>query len=250
MDGTRLHPTSSRVRQRRRLAPYAALALSAGLMLSSTTPGASAAAGPTNTLVKARNATVITYDPTSNAAFDSATPGYSFSAVALIAAGATAGGTVRVSDIDYQWPNTTSGQADAVALRGQTITVNAPAGATMLGMLAASHGAAVSAPLVLHYVTCKAPTKKVVKSTATAVVQIPDWWQISGTIPANAKVAPFLMLANAAAAPVPNAFYEVKTPLDPTKQLVSITLPAANSVLFDLQVRRPSTPPKPVKGCR
>jgi len=248
VDRTSVIPTPPALRGRR-LAPCVALALTAGLMLSNTTPSASAATGPTNTLVKARNATVITYDPTSNAAFDSAAPGYSFSSVALMAAGATAGGTVRVSDIDYQWPNTTSGQPDAVALRGQTITVKAPAGATVLGMLASSHGAAVNAVLVLHYVSCKAGTKKLVKSTGKAVVQIPDWWQTSAP-PANAKVAPFLMLANVATAPVPNAFYEVKAPLDATKQLVSITLPAANSVLFDLQVRQPATPSKPVKGCR
>ena len=235
--------------RRRRLVPAVAVAVTAGLMLTDLTPQAAAAA-PTNGLIKARNATSITYDPASNATFDSAVPGYSFSAVALMAAGAKAGGTVRVSDLDYQWPNTTSGQRDSVALTGQTITVNAPAGATEIGMLGASHGAAVTVPMVFHYVSCNPRTKKLVKTNGTATVTIPDWWQISGTIPANAKVAPFLMLANTAPATVPNAFYEMKAPLDKTKRLVSITFPAAASVLFDLQVRRPSSPPRPVKGCK
>ena len=245
--------TSSRTGSRTsagRLVAVTALAATAGLMLTNAGPQAVAAPGPTNTLVKARNATAITYDPTSNAAFDSATPGWSYSAVALIAAGATAGATLRVSDIDYQWPDTTSGQPDAVALKGQTIAVNAPAGATEVGMIGASHGAAINAPLVFHYVSCDPRTKKLVKTTSAQVVQIPDWWQVSGPPAANAKVAPFLIAANAAPVPVPNAFYEMKAPLDPSKRLESITFPVANSVLFDLQVRHPSSPPKQASGCR
>lgn len=238
----------------RRRVPGAALAVTAGLMLTSLTPQASAAGALTNGLVKARNATSITYDPSSNAVFDPGLSGFSYSAVALVAAGATAGGTVRVSDIDYQWPNTTSGQFDSVALRGQTIPVTAPAGATEVGMLGASYGAPATVPMVFNYVSCKPGSKKVVKTTGTGSVTIPDWWApasmiATGGVPPNAKMAPFLMAANAVPVAMPNLFFEVKAPLDKTRRLVSITFPTATSVLFDLQVRQPASPPRQVKGC-
>jgi hypothetical protein len=70
---------------------------------------------------------------TSAAYFDGG--GWSYSAQALAAAGATPGGTVSADGIDYTWPDVPVATPDNIEAAGQTISLKAPPGATRIGLL-------------------------------------------------------------------------------------------------------------------
>jgi hypothetical protein len=200
-------------------------------------------AAPVNSLVGHRNQISISYDPTSNACvapgfsrFGAPTPNepdcFSYSGIALQAAGATPGSDVKVGGFDFQWPNTTSGQPDSLSPDGQTVPVNAPLGTDTLALLDASGNTAQSSEIDLNYTTpdCNGQT------TDQQSASFPDWW---GPVQAaaNELQSPFELYGNAVVLPVQTGVYAVQVPVDPTRKLVSVTFPGHVYVLrvFDVQ---------------
>ena len=68
--------------------------------------------------------------------------GYSYSAQALQTAGITAGGSVVVNGVAFQWPAAPAGTTDNVVAAGQTVSLATPTGGTTLAVL----GAATNGP--------------------------------------------------------------------------------------------------------
>ncbi|HEY4464214.1 MAG TPA: GH92 family glycosyl hydrolase, partial [Streptosporangiaceae bacterium] len=64
--------------------------------------------------------------------------GYSYSAQALAAAGVTPGGKLTAGGATYTWPGSPAGDPDNVVAAGQVVTLNAPAGASSLDLLASA----------------------------------------------------------------------------------------------------------------
>ncbi|WUH89683.1 GH92 family glycosyl hydrolase [Streptomyces sp. NBC_00433] len=88
--------------------------------------------------------------PTAN--FDGG--GWSYSAKALAAAGATPGGTVSVNGFDFTWPNVAPGAADNIVVGGgdQVLDVSrTSAGATKLSLLGSASNGDTSGTVTLTY---------------------------------------------------------------------------------------------------
>ena len=146
--------------------------------------------------------------------------GCSYSAQALAAAGIHPGGEVRVDGLVYQWPRGEA--ADHLVAFGQVLDLSAtPPGATRLGFLgAATHGPA-GGTVVLRYAD---------GFTQRAVLGLSDWTLSGG----HGQVA----YGNQVAATMPyrnvrggrdrertHVFATAAIPLEPARQLVSVTLP-------------------------
>lgn len=158
--------------------------------------------------------------------FDGA--GWAYSQDALKAAGVTAGSKLTVDGITYSWPTAAAGQPDNIAMAGQTLPVGGPAGATTLGLL----GAGTTAPptgtggrLTITYTD---------GSTAQETVAFSDWTLGggSGTPIAGdttAVTTPYRDTAKGGRDQVKTYVYATRVPLDPGKQVASITLPVTSS---------------------
>jgi predicted alpha-1,2-mannosidase len=70
--------------------------------------------------------------------------GWSYSEQALTAVGLAPGATVSSGGLNYTWPNLAAGQPDAILASGQTIALNATAGATKIGFLGSAFNAGSS----------------------------------------------------------------------------------------------------------
>lgn len=193
-------------------------------------------------LSKLRNNVGIAQLPTSNANFDGV--GYSYSALALQAAGVTPGSTVAVDGFSYTWPTTNSGGSDNVVARGQIIPMAVPAGATHLGLLAvADHGPSTGTFLLSYDDTDAdgAPVTKTVEHTLT----FSDWTlNGGGATPSAGNVEAIETVTRVLQSAAPDGtrayVYSVAVPLDPTMTLRSIKLPLAYAGqihIFDLAVR-------------
>ncbi|MDX6346610.1 MAG: hypothetical protein QOF84_1400 [Streptomyces sp.] len=95
----------------------------------------------------------ISADDTNPAAnFDGG--GYSYSAKALAAAGATPGATVTSGGFDFTWPKVKPGDPDNIAVSGGNQILNAPAGsanATRLSLLGSASNGAADGTMTLTY---------------------------------------------------------------------------------------------------
>src|SRR5204863_4271217 len=78
-------------------------------------------------------------DDTSAATFDGG--GWSYSAQALAGVGVTPGGTVSADGVGYTWPDVPVATLDNIEAAGQTIGLDAPAGATKIGLLGSATNA-------------------------------------------------------------------------------------------------------------
>ncbi|MBS2963113.1 GH92 family glycosyl hydrolase [Actinocrinis puniceicyclus] len=67
--------------------------------------------------------------------------GWSYSQQALTAAGLAPGASVTSGGLTYTWPNVAAGTPDAILAAGQTIALDAPAGATRVGFLGSATNA-------------------------------------------------------------------------------------------------------------
>ena len=180
------------------------------------------------TLSSLRNNVGIAQDPTSNANFDGV--GYSYSSLAFRAANVTPGGAVNVDGLTYTWPSTTSGAADNVLARGQTVEVDAPAGAERIGFLAAANHGPSAGTFGFNYAYTDADgvarTKTVQRS-----LEFSDWTLNGGGGTASAGnitaiTTQFRMQLSAAPNPVKTYIFSVSAPLEPGMTLESVTLPA------------------------
>jgi hypothetical protein len=144
--------------------------------------------------------------------------GYSYSAQALAQVGVTPGSTVTSGSAQYSWPTSPSGDPDNVVANGQTVTLNAAAGASSLDILASAANGTTSGTVTLHYSD---------GSTATAPVTVTDW--ASGSPQGGNAVAIASAYRNCGCGSTINAttnIYSVAVPVNPALGLVSVSLPA------------------------
>jgi poly(hydroxyalkanoate) depolymerase family esterase len=210
---------------------------------TTATTGVQQAAHPVNTLAAYRNQVSIAYLPTSGACFSpvAATPGcLAYSSVALQAAGATPGSGVTVGGFKFQWPNTTSGQPDSLSPAGKTIAVSAPVGTNTLAILGAAQQGGTTGPastiVDLHYASTRNG-----QETDVDEVSFPNWDGLlvngSSTAASNELRSDAAVLNSTAPVATPASVYAITVPVDPTRQLVSVTFADTDPSIriFDVQ---------------
>ncbi|MER7837896.1 lectin [Streptomyces sp. NPDC096040] len=152
--------------------------------------------------------------------------GWAFSQNALSAAGVTSGSTLTVDGISYAWPTVTSGQPDNLEMAGQTIPMPAGTSGASLGLLGAAtnaptNGKGVSGTLTVTYTD---------GTTAQATVGFPDWTLNGGgskPLPGDttAVTTAYRNTGSGGRDNVKTYVFATKVPLDPSKQVASVTLP-------------------------
>ncbi|MFF4489957.1 GH92 family glycosyl hydrolase [Streptomyces sp. NPDC001544] len=156
--------------------------------------------------------------------------GWAYSQNALSAAGVTSGSTVTADGISYTWPTVTSGQPDNVEMAGQTIPMPADTSGASLGLL----GAAVNAPTDGSGVSGTLTVTYTDGTTSQATVGFSDWTLNGG----GSKPRPddtttvttsYRNTASGGRNTVKTYVFATKIPLDPAKQVASITLPVTGS---------------------
>ena len=209
-----------------------------------------ASAQPANTLAAYRNQVSIAYLPTSGACVSHVqnTAGCrAYSSVAWQEAGVTPGSEVTVGGFKFQWPDTSSGQPDSVSPAGQTIPVNAPVGTNTVAILGAAEQGLTTAPadtvVELHYAGAHDGSDNSVLET-----EFPNWdGLIAGAVNNGSATAQpdelrsdFQVLNSAAPVSDPASVYAIRVPVDPTRQLVSVTFADTDPSIrmFDLQAAR------------
>ncbi|HEV2376844.1 MAG TPA: lectin, partial [Streptosporangiaceae bacterium] len=148
--------------------------------------------------------------------------GFSYSEQALAAAGVTAGNPVSSGGITYTWPVVASGFPDNVMAAGQRINVNAPAGTQQIGFLGSATNGPGEGEATLTY---SGGTK------STYWLGLSDW-----TLNAGQQQPSYGNLTAATTAYRNSSccgrdthktyLFTTALPVDPSKTLTSVTLPA------------------------
>jgi putative alpha-1,2-mannosidase len=160
--------------------------------------------------------------------------GWAFSQNALSTAGVTSGSTVTVDGISYNWPTAASGQLDNLEMAGQTIPTPAGTSGTSLGLL----GTATNAPTDGSGVSGTVTVAYTDGTTAKATVGFSDWTLNAGsskplTGDTTAVTTAYRNTASGGRDGVKAYVFATKVPLDPSKQVASITLPVTGSTGTD-----------------
>ncbi|MFJ9342327.1 FG-GAP-like repeat-containing protein [Streptomyces sp. NPDC101733] len=212
-----------------------ALSLAAGGLVTAT--ATTAHATTYSTVREAFNNTAISPDGDPGSAdFDEA--GRSLSATDLDKAGWRRGTRVTVSGTTYTRADVTPGQPDNVLAAGQTLAVRASGNA--LGFLASATSGSVSAPVTVTYSD---------GTSAQPTLEVADW-SAGGTATAALNLGHRNTVSGQEAVAI--RLYAVTVPLDPRKDVTSVTLPKTGSAatagapalhVFDIAIR--STPAAP-----
>ncbi len=154
--------------------------------------------------------------------------GWSYSRQSLAAAGLSAGAPVTTGGITYTWPDVPAGQPDNLTVGGQTIPVNAPAGAAKLGFLGSAYNAGSAGSSGTATITYTDG------STATATVGFSDWTLSAGAATpkfGNVIIAttPYRNGTDGSTQKVKTYIFAETVPLDTGKTVASVTLPATLS---------------------
>jgi beta-glucosidase len=143
--------------------------------------------------------------------------GYSFSAQALASVGITPGGTVKSGATSFTWPDTPTGQPDAVTTAGQVISMSGTGSA--LSLLAVGTNGSQTGKITVTYTD---------GTSSTSNLSVADWWS-------NAAIDGCTLVAttphwnrppdstNPADQHV--SLYAAAVPLTGGKQISSMTLP-------------------------
>jgi hypothetical protein len=236
----RTQPSGRTHRPVRGLTRKAALAACLCLAVLLGIPGTVSAASTEVPLTDLYNNYGIAQTPTSNANFDGG--GYAYSAVLLQHGdpvggypGITGGQTITMDGFSFTWPNR-PGLADNVEARGQTITVPAVAGATKLGLLAASVQGTSSGAFTFAYSTTDAAGQTQLVNV-TQTLSFTDWTRgLLGDAPLapNNKVVTKALTRhfNQDVIPIPTQphVFLVTANLNPAMTLQSIKLPLSAQI--------------------
>ncbi|MEV6795766.1 GH92 family glycosyl hydrolase [Streptomyces sp. NPDC051320] len=173
-----------------------------------------------------RNSTGISTDDTNpQANFDG--EGWSYSAKALAAAGATPGGTVSANGFDFTWPKVTAGAPDNIEVAGtapQVLTVPSSPDATKLSFLGSAAEGKATGAVTLTYTD---------GTTQQADVGFSDWTLGGGSQQPSfgntiAVHTPYRDVQGGGADPVgTEIFATAPITLQAGKQLASVTLPSS-----------------------
>ncbi|MEU9454919.1 lectin [Streptomyces sp. NPDC048277] len=158
--------------------------------------------------------------------------GWAFSQNALSAAGVTSGSTLTVDGISYTWPTVASGQLDNLEMAGQTLPMPAGTSGASLGLLGAATNASssgVSGTLTVTYTD---------GTTSQATVGFSDWTLGAGSsqpLPGDttAVTTAYRNTGSGGRDSVKTYVFATKVPLDPSKQVASVTLPVTGSTGTD-----------------
>ena len=144
--------------------------------------------------------------------------GYSYSAEALAAAGATPGSKVTAGGATYAWPSSPAGDPDNVVASGQAVTLDAPAGAGTLYLLASATNGPSTGTVTVTYSD---------GSTASLPIAVTDW-AAGSPQPGNtvAVSTPYRNCACGATVHGTTNVYSVAVPINPALGVAKVTLPA------------------------
>jgi hypothetical protein len=142
--------------------------------------------------------------------------GYSYSAQALSAAGATPGGTVTVDGIGYTWPDVPSCQPDNILTAGQKILVHGTAGATTLGFLGSSGNGSAGGPVTVTYTD---------GTSQTSQLYFGDWAQSASNGDVAALSMPYRNAQGGGSQQITMYVFADEVQLDSSKTVASVTLP-------------------------
>lgn len=141
-------------------------------------------------------------------------------------AGWNPGDTLTYEGINYVWPGVPAGQGDDYNAMGQTIPINAPVGATTLGLVGAAGNAFPSS-------TGTATLTYTDGTTSTFTLGFSDWALNGGSATPLAYNRLFALLPHRntpqGQQAVTTYLFEMETPLNASKTLQSVTLPSAVS---------------------
>ncbi len=156
--------------------------------------------------------------------------GWAYSQSALSAAGVTSGSTLTVDGISYPWPTVTSGQPDNLEMAGQTIPMPAGTSGASLGLL----GAAANAPTDGSGVSGTVTVTYTDGTTSKATVGFSDWTLNGGSRQpmagdTTAVTTAYRNTGSGGRDGVKTYVFATKVPLDPSKQVASVTLPVTGS---------------------
>ncbi|HEV2377756.1 MAG TPA: GH92 family glycosyl hydrolase [Streptosporangiaceae bacterium] len=154
--------------------------------------------------------------------------GFSYSEQALTAAGLAPGATVTNNGFTYMWPNVPASMPDSVAVSGQTIPVSTASGASSISFLGSatnSGSSGASGMITINYSD---------GTSSTATLGFSDWTLGAGSfppIPGNMIVGqtPYRNMTNGQSQTVTTYVFSEAVPIDPSKTVTSITLPATTS---------------------
>ena len=150
--------------------------------------------------------------------------GFSYSEEALTKDGFAPGATVTVGGINYSWPNVAAGTPDSILASGQTIALNAPAGASTIGFLGSATNAGGSGTTGTVTVTYTDGT------ASTANLTFSDWTLGGGGgSPVGGNViAATTPYRNGGTGPqnINTYIFAQTISVDSTKTVASVTLPA------------------------
>jgi putative alpha-1,2-mannosidase len=156
--------------------------------------------------------------------------GWAYSRNALSAAGVTSGSLLAVEGISYAWPTVASGQLDNLEMAGQTIPVPAGTSGASLGLL----GAATNAPTDGSGVSGTVTVTYTDGTVSKATVGFSDWTLNGGSGKplagdTTAVTTAYRNTGSGGRDNVKTYVFATKVPLDPSKQVASITLPVTGS---------------------
>jgi predicted alpha-1,2-mannosidase len=180
----------------------------------------------------------ISNDTTGGTNFDGS--GFSYSAQALAAAGATPGATVSVGAVKYLWPNVAAGQLDNIVTSGQTITFNETAVKSTINVLGCATNAGSTGAQGTVTVTYLDGTTQQIPVTFT------DWTKGGGgfqLVGGNAvAITTAYRLQGTAHDPTTTYVYSATALLtDTTSTVTSVTLPPTTSGgtmhVFDVEIQ-------------
>ena len=153
--------------------------------------------------------------------------GFSYSEQALTAAGLAPGATVVSGGLNYTWPDVAAGQQDAILASGQTIALNAPAGASHVGFLGSAFNAGTTGSKGTVTVTYTDGT------ATTATLGFSDWTLSAGNGSpqfGNVEVASTPYRNGGSGKQTVKTFVFAQTiAVDGTKTIASVTLPGTLS---------------------
>ena len=146
--------------------------------------------------------------------FDGA--GYSYSAAALAVARLTPGAIVHADGFNFTWPKVAACRADNLVASGQTIAVHGNPGASRLGLLGSSSNGSSSGIIVIHYTDGTLSRQR---------VSFTDWAQPAGGGNIPVATMPYRNTRSGEPQYITMYLFAAAVPLDPSKQVESITLP-------------------------
>ena len=141
---------------------------------------------------------------------------YSYSATALANAGLTPGATVTADGLNFTWPDVAACAADNILSDGQTLLVNAAAGATTLGLLGSDSNGGTSGTITINYTD---------GTSSTATLTFNDWADGPSGPDTAVATMPYRNDKSGTSQTITMYVYATTVPVDPSKTVASITFP-------------------------